>query len=261
MTRSAAPSPNAKRKTRKVATAVPEEAPRVKRTGNTASIVYAELRAKILDGTLSPGQPISQLSIAKASGTSRGPVREALRRLQQEQLVVAEANRRFSVASFDIADLEEVLGLHLVNIALTIRIATPFLSQDEVAHLRECADEMDKFANQDRFAWEAAFRRFALCFARHAGAHSVAIIGGLIDDAQRYRAYVLTDAPPVAHPSGKAFHEIILSAASGDGYRASILFADMFSRMASLIMAGAAPRYDAARLRSCIDAVLPPPDR
>ena len=69
-------------------------------------LIYDRLRADILNGVLQPGTTLPLLAIAKESGTSSGPVREALRRLQQDQLVAARANRRFSVAPFDISDLE-----------------------------------------------------------------------------------------------------------------------------------------------------------
>jgi DNA-binding GntR family transcriptional regulator len=253
MTRTSTPA--ASRRARE--TPPPDEASRVKREGNTATLIYEELRAKILDGTFAPGEPISQLSVAKAGGTSRGPVREALRRLEQEKLVVAEANRRFCVAAFDIGDLEEVLGLHLVNISLAIRIGTPFLTKDDLKQLSECAEEFDKAANRDRFAWDATFRRYVLCFAQHAGTHTVSLINGLIDDAQRYRTHVLADLPPVSHPPGKPFREITRAATAKEGQRAAELFADLFSRIASLVVASASPRYDAARLRAYIAAVLP----
>ena len=51
-----------------------------------AEAAYAELRARILDGSLAPGSSLEQATIAERYGISTTPVREALRRLESEQI-------------------------------------------------------------------------------------------------------------------------------------------------------------------------------
>ena len=65
-----------------------------------------ELRAMIVDGRLQPGARVGQAELAEALGISRGSVREALRRLAGDGMVVFEVNRGFFVAD---AGLERVL--------------------------------------------------------------------------------------------------------------------------------------------------------
>lgn len=60
--------------------------------------VYCHLRSSILQGVLMPGMRLRDQEIAQALGVSRTPVREAIRRLQDEGLVVAEASRWTKVA-------------------------------------------------------------------------------------------------------------------------------------------------------------------
>ncbi|MER5394094.1 GntR family transcriptional regulator, partial [Saccharopolyspora sp. NPDC002686] len=55
--------------------------------GGELSEVYDQLRAEIVDGTWEPGAALVELALAERYGTSRTPVREALRRLQQDGLV------------------------------------------------------------------------------------------------------------------------------------------------------------------------------
>jgi DNA-binding GntR family transcriptional regulator len=226
-----------------------------KRAGNTASLIYERLRADINGGKLAPGSPLSQLAIATAHGTSRGPVREALRRLQQDQLVIARENKRFNVAPFDLADLETVLSLHLVNVSLGIQVSVPRLKKDEIAVLRRCVKNMDEAAtDRDEAAWQRAYREFALTIICHAGRRVVSLVEGLIDNIERYRRGILANAPTVS-PRGPAFQHIVDAAAAHDGERAARLAREFMSRMSMLILAGAAPEYDACRLRSYISAM------
>ena len=227
-----------------------------KRVGNMTSIIYDELRGKILNGQLRPGMPLSVLSLAKAGGTSRGPVREALRRLQQDQLVIAQANKRFNIAPFDVADLEAVLSLHLVNITLAIRVGVPFLSDADVENLEACVHRMEQFRDSDKFEWEEAHREFVFTLIRHMGERTMSLIGNLIDDIQRYRANVLSDRHIMLRPSGSAFRGIMEAVSVRDGEAASLLYADLFGRLSSLILAYVAPRYDACRLRNYNSALL-----
>ena len=59
---------------------------------------YESVRAWILDGTLTPGEPIRDEALAQSLGMSRTPVREALRRLEEEGFVATTASRRFYVS-------------------------------------------------------------------------------------------------------------------------------------------------------------------
>ena len=225
-----------------------------KREGNTAALIYEQIRADILSGKLEPGSPLSQKGIASAAGTSRGPVREALGRLQQDQLVIGKANQRFNVAPFDLEDLEAVHGLHIVNVALGARVSVPFLSADEIKFLRQRSDILAEQAEGDEDAWEGAYREFTLTLIKHAGARTVSLVEVLIDNIERYRRGLLARAPKVS-PRGVAFGEIVDAAAKGDAKGAAELFVEYSSRMAMLILAGAAPHHDPVRLRGYVPAM------
>ena len=66
---------------------------------------YAGLRRMILDCRLLPGQTVSQADLVALLGIGRTPIREAVRMLQQEGLMVVETNRRPRVAPFHIRRL------------------------------------------------------------------------------------------------------------------------------------------------------------
>ena len=64
--------------------------------------VYRRLRDGIVDGTFAPGEQLRDVELAGWLGVSRTPIREALQRLAQAGLVVAEPGRSTSVTSLDL---------------------------------------------------------------------------------------------------------------------------------------------------------------
>lgn len=62
--------------------------------------VTARLRQEILSGKLQPGEPLREQEISERFGVSRGPIREALRQLTQQGLLVLEPNKGVRVAQY-----------------------------------------------------------------------------------------------------------------------------------------------------------------
>ncbi|MCR5564136.1 MAG: GntR family transcriptional regulator [Desulfovibrio sp.] len=69
--------------------------------------VIAFLKRGIRSGKFRPGSPIREVNIAKQLGVSRGPVREALRTLQESGLLVGEPQKTKYVSSFSKKELKE----------------------------------------------------------------------------------------------------------------------------------------------------------
>ena len=74
-------------------------------------MAYEHLRNAIFDGTLPAGSPLRQEEIASRLDISRLPIREALRRLDSEGLVVLRPRRGYVVASLDREEINDVLDL------------------------------------------------------------------------------------------------------------------------------------------------------
>ena len=81
-------------------------------TGANVSQATAEvgnrLRTMILQGALEPGSVLSQVALARQLGVSTTPVREAIRLLEAEGLLITERNRRARVPPLEIEDLDAV---------------------------------------------------------------------------------------------------------------------------------------------------------
>lgn len=122
------------------------------RTGDQTVRLAAALRARIVDGTLKPGAPLRQEQIAEKYSVSRMPVREALRQLDSEGLVILRPNRGAVVTQLTAGDVEELFEMRAVFEALAARRALDNLdgaALDELEHL--CA-RMDR-SRGDARSW------------------------------------------------------------------------------------------------------------
>lgn len=76
--------------------------------------VYEHLRADLINGFLPPSEKLQLSGLAERYGTSMGPVREALSRLDAEGLVHKKGQRGFWAADISIAEFQEVSRLRLI---------------------------------------------------------------------------------------------------------------------------------------------------
>ena len=108
--------------------------------------VYGRLRAWIIDGRLRPGELLRDQDIAATVGVSRTPVREALRRLEDEGLVETALNRWTRVAPIDVGKAAEIYAiveaLELFALGTAIRRLTP----QDMTRMREANQAMRRAA-------------------------------------------------------------------------------------------------------------------
>lgn len=102
-----------------------------------ADQAYGYIRTAILNGQLPPGSPLREESLADASGVSRTPVREALRRLEVEQLVQRTDSKRCYVADWSLDDIEEGFVLRSMLEAHAVDRASTRITREQIAYLRE----------------------------------------------------------------------------------------------------------------------------
>jgi len=81
------------------------------RTRSLAGAATQALRDAIVRGQLRPGTPLRQDRLAKALGISRVPLRESLRELAGEGLVILEANKGATVSRLSLDELDELYGI------------------------------------------------------------------------------------------------------------------------------------------------------
>lgn len=102
---------------------------------------YELIWRQLSTGDRNPGERLADTELALQFGLSRTPVRQALHRLAQEELVRFDARHGFSVPVFTRQDVHEIYDVRSALEVLALRLAAPRLSLDELEDQRRRLDE------------------------------------------------------------------------------------------------------------------------
>ncbi|MEO6064037.1 MAG: GntR family transcriptional regulator, partial [Thermoflexales bacterium] len=104
--------------------------------------VVVRLRDAIVNAKIAPGERLREEILASSMGVSRGPVREAIQRLEREGLVIIHPNRGATVARLSREDLDEVYSLRRSLERLAMREAIRKADVDHLGQMSALVDEM-----------------------------------------------------------------------------------------------------------------------
>ncbi len=107
-------------------------------------VVYQTLERAILLGELRPGDRLLELRLAKQLGVSRTPIREAIRKLEQESLVVMSPRKGTQVASITEKDMNDVLEVRCALEELAVELSCERISKEGLTELIQRNDELKK---------------------------------------------------------------------------------------------------------------------
>lgn len=99
--------------------------------------VYAALRDAIHQGRFGPGARVVEVEIARELGVSRTPVRDALRRLESDGLLIVAPRRGLSVATLDQQQVLELYALREVLEGTAARLAAQHAGEGEIGALHD----------------------------------------------------------------------------------------------------------------------------
>lgn len=107
------------------------------------------LRKRILSGEIKPGERIKELEISKELNISRGPVREALRQIEQEGLVTYSPNKGCTVKTISPSSMSEVYLLRSTLEILAVKIYSGNMKKSTIEKLEELAINMAKMSEKN----------------------------------------------------------------------------------------------------------------
>ncbi|MGE8294931.1 MAG: GntR family transcriptional regulator [Pseudomonas sp.] len=110
---------------------------------NLQEQLYQRIREGLLAGRFQPGQALKIRDLAAEWGTSPMPVRAALQRLVAEGALEGEQQRSVRVPSMTRERYENIFQVRLALEGLAVELATPRLSSDDLALLRDCLRRME----------------------------------------------------------------------------------------------------------------------
>ena len=120
--------------------------------------VYLQIRKAIIRGTFKPGDKLQEEDLAEMLGTSRTPIREALRKLEVENLVIYYPHRGTVVSDVAVDEVEELYQVRTLIETFIAKRAALNATAEDIAQLRKiledgrnCTDPEEILSNVELF--------------------------------------------------------------------------------------------------------------
>lgn len=107
---------------------------------NLSMLAFDRLEQAIMSGELKPGERLSEVTLARRYGISRGPLREAIGRLEGRKLVERQANQGARVVSLDQAQILDLLVIRESLEGMACRLAATRIRAGEIKRLHRMLD-------------------------------------------------------------------------------------------------------------------------
>ena len=107
-------------------------------------VVFKTLRQAILMGELKPGQRLMEIQLANELGVSRTPIREAMRKLELEGLVIMIPRKGAQVAKINQKGLNDVLEVRCSLEQLAVELACERITNHELEQLKSALDDFNE---------------------------------------------------------------------------------------------------------------------
>ncbi|MBS1677059.1 MAG: GntR family transcriptional regulator [Actinobacteria bacterium] len=209
------------------------------------------LREAIAAGEIPTDQSRTQTDLAELFAVSRTPLREALRMLELEQLIVREPNGRFRATDLSAAEVEELAVTTMILEAAAARHTVDGLLVADHAALEGLYAESQRLAEVGEWdAYEVVHRAFHATLTRDVGPMHIEQLNRLWDQASRYRQ-AFARSPQAEHREAisQREHRLILDTAlDGDAEGTARRIARHHARCTEEIVALLEPGYATGRL-------------
>jgi DNA-binding GntR family transcriptional regulator len=200
----------------------------LQRVDSLAERAYRSLREQIATGGLAPGERVTERGLGVRLGVSATPVREALRRLEQERLVERVNARQLRIAAHSEESLRELLYTEAVVRAAAARFATAKITEETLDAMEALIVELEQDPETGDPEHQLSLaRRFDELLLASA---SNPVLAGLIDTvsvfgwSRRLRAVrAMHDAPEVGLGQIRAHRRILTALRDRDADRVEVL--------------------------------------
>lgn len=175
-------------------------------------VVFNTLRQAILRGELKPGERLMEIQLANKLGVSRTPIREAIRKLELEGLVLMIPRRGAEVAEITEQNLRDVLEVREALEELSVKLACEHATQAQIEEMKQAAQVFKESLSGDdvtRIAEADVAFHDAINMATD-NQKLIQILNNLREQMYRYRMEYLKDRQ--SHSVLVREHEEILNA-------------------------------------------------
>jgi DNA-binding GntR family transcriptional regulator len=116
----------------------------ISRKQSLREMVHERVRGALLRGEIAPGERFTESQLAEGLGTSRAPIREALRELEQEGLIVPSGQRGYVLRPVEVDDVRELTLLRIALERLAAALVVERADDDGLGELDAIVARMEK---------------------------------------------------------------------------------------------------------------------
>ncbi|RDJ21835.1 FCD domain-containing protein [Bosea caraganae] len=215
-----------------------EDALTILRTRSLSGVLEREIEKAILGGEIPPGKRVNENLLATRFGTSRGPVREALRALEGLGLVELIPNRGVFIRQPAVEEAIEIYDVRTVLFGLAGKLLAERVGDAQVARLKEYLEQMEEAARSrdfDRYyPLNLAFHEFIIDACGNATL--AAQYRGLVKKLHLFRARSLVQGGGL-EVSNSEHREMVEAVAARDPERAQRAHSDHVARAKARLLA------------------------
>ena len=173
-------------------------------------VVFNTLRQAILRGELKPGERLMEIQLANKLGVSMTPIREAIRKLELEGLVLMIPRKGAEVADISEKSLRDVLEVREALEELAVQLACDKITKEEIEDLKKAAEDFKKILKSRDITEiaEADVRFHDIIFMATDNQKLVQLLNNLREQMYRFRVEYLKNEE--VHPQLIAEHEKII---------------------------------------------------
>jgi DNA-binding GntR family transcriptional regulator len=189
---------------------------------------YEMIWRQLIRGERQPGERLTDTELALQLGLSRTPVRQALHRLAQEDLIRLDARRGFSVRAFSANDVIEIYQVRAVLEALALRLSAPLLTEEQIQEQFEVLHRVREALRVERddrsvlLHLEADLKLHNLLIQTSGNGLLIRLLAGLRSQQTLFQYW--DTSYPERNEAAADEHEVILRAlAEGDTAKAEVL--------------------------------------
>ena len=156
-------------------------------------VVFNTLRQAILRGELKPGERLMEIQLANKLGVSRTPIREAIRKLELEGLVLMIPRKGAEVAEITEKSLRDVLEVRRALEELAVELVCEKITDEQIQDLKDAAEEFKeslKDGDITRIA-EAAVKFHDVIYMATDNQKLIQLLNNLREQMYRYRVEYL----------------------------------------------------------------------
>ncbi|MEW9669437.1 GntR family transcriptional regulator [Ammoniphilus sp. 3BR4] len=111
--------------------------------------IYQSIREMIFNGVFKPGERVYEAKIAREFNVSRSPVREAVKILEKEGLLVVDDKSRISVFNPTVKDFEEIYQCRIVLESLATQLTTRLATQEQLSEIENVIVQTRKYLEKE----------------------------------------------------------------------------------------------------------------